>query len=176
DDDPALVGPFFTERAFTTILAKQLRRLYVPPDPERLDSAWSSVYADLDAIRALAGGTGGRLALVLYPSELQVYPRLREDLSATLRRQPLYATLSSQEIDPRLPNKRLAAYCESRGLSCFDLTDTFVAASQSSDESLYKKRDGHWNIRGNRIAAQAEAQHLVGLVCPSGKSAEKTRP
>ena len=176
DDDPALIGPFFTERAYTTVLAKQLRRLYVPPRPERLDSAWSSLYADIDGIRSLVGERGGRLVLALFPSEIQVYPRMREALIPTLRQQALYSALSPQDVDPRLPNKRLAAYCESRDLPCIDVTDALVVASQSSDEPLYKKRDGHWNIRGNRVAAEAEARILAGLVCPDAASGKSPRP
>ena len=176
DDNPDLIGPFFTERAYAGVLAKQLRRLYVPPQPERLDSGWSSLYQDLDAIRTLVGERGGRLVIALYPSEIQVYPRMREALIPKLRQQALYAALSSDNIDPRLPNKRLAAYCASRGLPCVDLTDAFVAASQGSDEPLYKKRDGHWNIRGNRIAAEAQARHLSGVVCPTADGGKKTRP
>jgi hypothetical protein len=91
-----------------------------------------------------------------------------------LRQRAPYAALSSQDIDPRLPNKRLAAYCESRGLPCFDLTAAFIAASQSSDEPLFKKRDGHWSIRGNRVAAQEEAGHLAEVVCPAVGSGQKT--
>src|SRR5262249_33963903 len=146
DDNPGLIGPFFTERAYAGVLAKQLRRLYVPPQPERLDSAWSSLYRDLDGIRARVQERGGRLAIALYPSEIQVYPRMPEPLTPNPRQQALSAALPPDEIDPRLPNKRLAAYCANRGLPCVALTDAFIAASQGSDEPLYKKRDGHWNI------------------------------
>ena len=58
---------------------------------------------------------------------------------------------------------RLTAYCQSRHLACFDLTPAIIAASEGSDEPLYKKRDGHWTIQGNRVAAQAQAAYLAGL-------------
>ena len=120
-------------------------------------------------MREQVAARGRRLALVVYPSELQVDPRKRDALIATLRQQPPYATLSSDDIDPRLPNKRLASYCQSRGLPCFDVTPAIVAARQSSDEPLYKTRDTHWTIRGNRVAAEAEAAYLMGLVYPSAE-------
>ena len=174
EDDPALVGPYFTEDAFTAVQAGALRQLYVPPQAERLDEAWSLVYADLDAMREPVAARGRRIALVVYPSELQVDPRKRDALIATLRQQPPYATLSSDDIDPQLPNRRLASYCQSRGLPCFDVTPAIVAARQSSDEPLYKTRDTHWTIRGNRVAAEAEAAYLTGLVCPSAENGEGT--
>lgn len=169
ESDPALVGPFFTEDAFASIQAEELRRLYVPPQPGRLDSAWRAVLADLDAIRGLVAGSGRRLALALYPSQLQVDPAMREAAVVTLRKQSRYAALSLPDIDPFLPNTRLAAYCQSRHIPCFDLTSAIVAASLSSTEPLYKKRDDHWTIRGNRVAAQAEAASLTELVCPTDK-------
>ena len=51
-------------------------------------------------------------------------------------------------------------------LPCLDLTPVFVDASHASADTLYKQRDAHWTMRGNRIAAEAQAEFLVGLVCP----------
>ena len=166
--DPVLVGPVFTEDAFTSILAEELKRLYVATQPEQLDRAWRPAFADLDAIRALLVETGRRLVLVVYPSRLQVDPALREALVLKLRTRPPYATLSPGDIDPLLPNTRLAAYCRSRHIPCFDLTSRLAEASQEAGEPLYKERDAHWTIRGNRVAAEAEAAYLAGLVCSAG--------
>jgi hypothetical protein len=167
ESDPALVGPIFTEEGFVRVMAGELRRLYGAAEPDRLDRAWRPTLEDLDAIRAAVAGSGRELVLVVYPSLLQVDSVLRENMVRTLRRRPRYATLSSHDIDPRLPNTRLVAYCRSRNLPCLDLTPTFVEASQMSGEPLYKLKDAHWTIRGNHVAAQAEAAYLAGLVCPA---------
>jgi hypothetical protein len=173
--DPALVGPIFTEDAFTGVLAEELRRLYVPGDPAVLERAWRPVFAELDALRAEVTREGRRLVLVVYPSALQVYPALREDLVPRLRQRTRYASLSSDAIDPRLPNTRLAEYCRRAALPCFDLTSDFIEASRMSSEALYKLRDTHWTIRGNRIAAAAQAGHLAGVVCPTETAPAKRR-
>ncbi len=47
-----------------------------------------------------------------------------------------------------------------QGISCFDLTPAFLRARQESPESFYKTRDPHWTVRGNRVAAEAQAAHL----------------
>jgi hypothetical protein len=166
EQDPALAGPVFTETVFASIQAEELRRLYRPEDPAIVERAWRPVLADLEAIRTEVLRQGRRLALAVYPSALQVYPAERAALVETLRRRPRYVALSSDALDPSLPNRQLAAYCEHAALPCVDLTPIFVEASHASAEPLYKTRDAHWTIRGNRVAADAQARFLLRLVCP----------
>lgn len=166
--DPALAGPVFTEAAFAAVQAVDLRRLYRPQDPAVVERAWRPVLADLEAIRAEVLRPGRRLALVIYPSALQVYPERLTPLVETLRSRPRYAALSADALDPPLPNRQLAAYCQQAGLPCTDLTPAFAEARGVPGEPLYKKRDGHWTIRGNHVAAAAEARFLAGHVCPDG--------
>jgi lysophospholipase L1-like esterase len=166
-DHPAVAGPTYTPKAFDTILAGELRRLYAPPDPAVAEGAWQPVLDALDAIRARVEQGGGRLAVVVYPSVLQVDPALREALVPRLRQRRRYTPLDPAAVDPALPQARLAAYCARAGLACFDLTPALAAAHRAApDPPLYKLRDPHWTVRGNRVAAEAEAGHLAGLVCP----------
>jgi hypothetical protein len=164
--DPALMGPIFTDDAFVAIQEEEMRRLYRPADPAIVDRAWAPILADLETIRAEVTRRGARLALAVYPSALQVAPAQLAALAETLRRRPRYAGLSAEALDPALPNRQLARYCERARLPCVDLTPVFVAASRASAEPLYKQRDAHWTVRGNRVAAEAEAAFLAGLVCP----------
>jgi hypothetical protein len=171
--DPALTGPTFTEAAFAAIQAEELRRLYRPEDPGVVERAWRPVFAELEAIRTEVRRQGRHLALAVYPSALQVYPAQRAALVDTLRRRPRYAALSATALDPWLPNRQLAAYCQRAALPCIDLTPVFVQAGLGPGEPLYKTRDTHWTIRGNRLAAEAEGAFLAGLVCPAGRPAPK---
>ena len=168
EHDPALTGPIFTEAMFAAIQAVDLRRLYRPEDPAVVERAWRPVLAALEAIRAAVLRPDRRLALAVYPSALQVYPAQRAALVETLRRRARYAALSADALDPTLPNRQLAAYCQQAALPCLDLTPVFAAAS-ADPEPLYKLRDGHWTIRGNRVAADAEARFLADLVCPAAR-------
>ncbi len=166
-DDPALVGPTFRPAAFDAILGGELRRLYVPPDPAVADRAWAPVLAALEAIHRAAAAGGSRLALVHFPSVLQVDPGLRAALVARLRARRRYAALRPEAVDPGLPPRRLAAYCARAGLPCIDVTPALVAAREARpDAPLYKQGDTHWTVRGNRVAAEAEAAALAPLVCP----------
>ena len=163
--DPALTGPIFTEATFAAVQAVELRRFYRPEDPTVVERAWQPVLAGLETIRTQVLRPGRRLALAVYPSALQVYPARRAALVETLRRRARYTALSADALDPALPNRQLAAYCQRAALPCVDLTPVFVEAS-TNPEPLYKLRDGHWTIHGNRVAADAEARFLAGLVCP----------
>ena len=137
-----------------------------------MERAWRPVLAGLETIRTEVLRPGRRLALAVYPSALQVYPAQRAALVETLRRRARYTALSADALDPALPNRQLAAYCQRAALPCVDLTPVFVEAS-TDPEPLYKLRDGHWTIRGNRVAADAEARFLAGLVCPAGSPAPR---
>ena len=169
--DPALTGPIFTEAAFGAIQTEELRRLYRPEDATIADRAWQPVLTDLEAIRVEVLRQGRGLALAVYPSALQVYPAQRAALVETLRRRPQGIALSHDALDPWLPNRQLAAYCQRTALRCVDLTPAFVEASHASAVPLYKHQDAHWTIRGNRVAAEAEARFLAGLVCGSPAAA-----
>jgi hypothetical protein len=176
DDHPALVGPIFDEAAFTQILANELRRLQVPADAGALAGQWQPTLEDLEATRTHVAHHGGRLLITLYPSVLQVDPGLRAAVLDRLRGRRRHADLGTATIDPALPNRIVADYCRGHGLSCFDLTPAFLRASQQSPAPLYKRGDLHWTVRGNRVAAEAQAAHLAPMVCSAAAAAPRARP
>jgi hypothetical protein len=166
-DAPALAGPIFDDEAYTQISAGELRRLHVPEDPRAIGQVWGPTLDELEAARIHATRRGGRLVITVYPSVLQVDTRARTALVEQLRSRHRHADLRTGTIDPALPNRIVLEYCRSRDLACFDLTPALVRASQQSTDPLYKTRDAHWTIRGNRVAAEAQAAHLAPLVCPA---------
>ena len=108
---------------------------------------------------------------------------MTEDAPKPLLAEPVPAPAPVPETTPTdtksgvgaLPNRQLAQYCQRAALPCLDLTPVFVDASHASADALYKQRDAHWTIRGNRVAAEAQAEFLAGLVCP-GTRAPVTAP
>jgi hypothetical protein len=169
DDDPLLAGPTLSEEAFERMMTEELTRLYLPGEEAHVARAWRPVLEDLDAMRVEVARHRARIALVLFPSALQVDPEQRADLVNRLRTARRHAPVSLAEIDPRLPSRVLEAFCREKGVPCLDVTDALVKASQESPAPLYKRRDTHWTIRGNRVAAEAEAASLVPLVCPGAR-------
>ena len=97
DDAPALVGPIFDEKVFAGLLAVELGRFYVPPDARAIDRAWQPTLEQLEAARAHVAGHGGRLAITLYPSVLQVDARLRSEAVDQLRGQRRDAKIDARQ-------------------------------------------------------------------------------
>jgi hypothetical protein len=165
-DDPALVGPLLSDSAFQLVLASDLGRFYRPADERIVPTAWARFLADLDAVHGAATHAGGRMALALMPSILQVDDALRAATVARLASTLRYRGLSDAEIDPALPNTRLRDYARSRGIPLLDLTPVFVAENTAEAEPLYKRNDNHWTPRGNRVAAGPLTAFLATLACP----------
>jgi hypothetical protein len=165
-DDRRLTGPSFTTDLFVEIMWDELRRFAHPPEGGDVEAAWHSTLTILEVLRHHVAARGRRLVMTLYPSVIQVYPEMRTEVLQELRRRPHLAPSLPAEIDPLLPNRVLLDYCRAVGLSCYDVTPDLVAASQESPAPLYKHRDTHWTIRGNRVAAEAQARWLRTLVCP----------
>ena len=167
--DPALTGPIFTETAFAAIQAEEMRRFYLPRIPRSWMRAWRPVLADLEAIRAEVLRQGRRLALAVYPSALQVYPAQRAALVETLRRRPRYAALSADALDPSLPNRQLAAYCQRAALPCVDLTPVFVEASRVLGRAPLQAAGRALDDPGQPRRGGRRSRFLAGPVCPAGR-------
>jgi SGNH hydrolase-like domain, acetyltransferase AlgX len=165
-DDPALVGPVLSEKAYTDALGFDLGRLYRPANDRDLHAAWQPLLAELDALRAAARRGGVPVALALLPSVLQVDAALRDAIIARISTAWRYRGLSPADIDPRLPSVLLAGYARARGLPHVDLTAAFARENGGeAAEPLYKQRDNHWTPRGNRLAAEGLVDFVAPLVC-----------
>ncbi|HVQ81747.1 MAG TPA: hypothetical protein VMS82_17705 [Pseudolabrys sp.] len=100
---------------------------------------------------------------MLYPSALQVYPeRFAAARRALVMRHP---SVDPADFDPLFPNGVVKEYCRRAGLSCYDVTDAMIAAAAENHEPLYLPQDTHWGVRGNRVAAAAEAAFLRQELC-----------
>lgn len=108
------------------------------------------------------------MIMVLFPSALQVYPTRRAEVLDALPAHGTHDEVSDAEIDPTMPYQVIRAYCDRAGIDCYDVTRDLLVASRESNLPLYRPRDTHWSIRGNRLAAEAEAAFLRAVVCPTG--------
>ena len=99
----------------------------------------------LTQIQALCDQRGVPLLVVIIPDELQV------DRSLRRRVQRGWNLAQQQRWRDDQPNTLLAARFAKAGIDSVDLLEPFRAESASG--SLYRPRDSHWNIPGNRLAA-----------------------
>ena len=117
-------------------------------------------------MRRTAENSGVRFLIVLYPSQLQVYPDFRNRMLAAVKELRGYRRLAGERVDPLAPNRYLLDWCARSGADCFDLTPLLSRAAQREPRPLYIERDSHWNILGNRLAAAGEAAFLERALCP----------
>ena len=107
----------------------------------------------LEKIRLVCRARGIDLVVVLIPDELQI----NQELQKTVRKK-FFPDLDASRWDSSLPNRALSSRLTQLGIDHIDLYDAFVASS--SQIRLYKPRNTHWNIAGNRLAANLIADHL----------------
>jgi hypothetical protein len=151
DDQPS----FGTYEEYVAIEIKGLP-LYRLADPEHA-ALIRDAMGYLSSIQRIAAARDLRLLLVLIPDEMQINPSLQQ---AALRRR----NLAENEVDFDLPNRLLTRALREAGIAYLDLLPSFRAAAAGT--ILYKPQDTHWNIAGNRLAAEVIAEHL--LQRPSG--------
>ena len=156
--------PSFGEEAFAQIAAMELGRFYRGENlPFRVD-AWKPTLEVLDALTADVVSTTGRgPVIILYPSQLQVYPQLFRQTTREVEKR--LKTINPDDINSAYPSQVLLEYCRRARLSCYDATPAMVDAARESTDPLYLPRDTHWNVRGNRVAAAAEATFLRRELC-----------
>jgi hypothetical protein len=138
-DDAA---PSLDERSFLRIQMDRAK-LYTSTD-EALGVDVDRAVREIADIRDLARGIGADCLVVLIPDETQVEPALQAEVARAWDR-PLGALAFSR------PTRLVAAALARAGIATVDLLPAFQAAAKQ--ERLYKPRDTHWNLAGNRLAA-----------------------
>jgi hypothetical protein len=146
DDD----APTFGERAFLEVVAR--RAVVFRTDWAQVDEVYERTVTTLQEMRHACRRHGAGLSVVLIPEEVQVDPMLQETLIAG------FARYRRDNTDFLRPNRLLSERLTELGFDVLDLYPPF--AEQSAHRRLYKPRDTHWNIAGNRLAAREIARHL----------------
>ena len=116
-----------------------------------------SVTATLAEMRDLSAARQARFLVVLIPDPVQIDAELR---------QAVVARAGGLRFDFEQPNRWLAAALERREVEVWDLLGPLAARAAS--ERLYKPRDVHWNIAGNRVAAEVLAERLAPTSLAAG--------
>ena len=98
----------------------------------------------MDEIKTVCERNGIQLFVMLIPDELQVSPELQERVLEKIG-------VGKDKLDFDRPNKRLVEEFRARNIMYLDLLEPFRLRGR--DVRLYKPRNTHWNIAGNRLAA-----------------------
>jgi hypothetical protein len=108
--------------------------------------------------RDLARRNGADLLVVLLPDETQVDADLRRRVAQARDTTP-------EDLDLEQPNRLLTQALRAAGIEVLDLLPAFAAGSARTP--LYKPQDSHWNLAGNRLAAEVIFEALEPRLRPS---------
>jgi hypothetical protein len=148
-DRPAVAG--LSEALFREVEARRLEVCLSPPPPA-LEKKWQRALDDLQGIVDDCRGRSVPVGIVLIPDEFQVNPAVLAEAVAA-------GTVDPHGLDLDAPQRRLAAFCGERGVPCLDLKPVLAGVPDT-----YAPRDTHWNVRGNRLAADAMAAWLRRII------------
>lgn len=98
-------------------------------------------------IQEICNENGIEFIVVICPSKEQVYWDIMKTLLA-----------ESERYDPDWPNSLIESSGVENGIHVLDLTPVFRA---HSGDQLYFTEDTHWNVEGNRLAAEAVYTYLA---------------
>jgi hypothetical protein len=116
-------------------------------DRERQRVLWDTSFFYIEALHEAVRRDGGRLAILLYPSLLQVDDKDR---------------LERAGYDHAMPEKVLGEFCKDRGIELITLLDALEQHNQRRD--LFFPKDRHLTARGSEIAAAVLGDELGPLV------------
>ncbi len=108
---------------------------------------------DLIKIQQICDSQKIPLTVVIIPDEVQVNTQLQKQVKDA------FDPNDPNLLDFELPNRMLTEQLQQANIDYLDLLPSFKAASQQT--RLYKPNDTHWNIAGNRLAAELITQHLI---------------
>ncbi|MBP9838366.1 MAG: SGNH/GDSL hydrolase family protein [Proteobacteria bacterium] len=139
----------YNEKVLSRMYEDELGKLYyTEKDQQESEERWQKVYFALDKIANLSKSINASFVISFFPSQLQVNPQKLDEIG------------KSESIDPELPNKMLNSYCSKKQISCFDLTGGMKEDFEKTKTPLYLEDDVHWNLQGNKVAAELLGQFL----------------
>ena len=150
--DPRLERASFTPEAFLEIEAARASQICDPAQPELYDDFFDAVARAMEIVAPVP------FAVLLIPDEFQVEDEVWQ--------KTLEHPACALPLDRDLPQRRIRAWLEPRGVPTLDLLPILraVPALADGNRHLYSLRDTHFNTRGNRVAGEALAEFLAELL------------
>jgi hypothetical protein len=160
-------APTFTDAAYLKI-ELQRSTIFIP-DNRKFERDFAATMFYISEIKRLCDRQNIALTLVLIPDEMQVSKSLQARLiaAAQLAETSSKSPRPPTSFDFMLPNRMLHAKLEELGVDYIDLLTDFSA--HPLKDKLYRPNDSHWNIAGNRLAADLIAQRLSAKLGARGQ-------
>lgn len=143
---PAEPGGTFSRQIFLEVERDRLEICRRIPSA-KVERGYRGAAAFFDRLRSFERERGIRIAVALAPDQLQV----DRELQAALFSPDFLAPDERADFDLELPQNRLGAELEARGIPYVDLLPRL--RNRAAERPVYLERDSHWNADGNRLAA-----------------------
>jgi len=130
---------------------------------KHLQPNFISVKKDLDTIKKICESKNIKLLIALLPSETQVDSNLQR-VNESMLNETHFRVFDSYEnlvksVNYSLPNILLRKELNDLNIDYIDLLDVFQEKGKTM--RLYKPKDTHWNIPGNKLAAETIYNYMI---------------
>lgn len=163
-DDTA---PTFTDTVYVK-LESDRSEIYRKNNPA-FESDFTDAMSYVTKIKQRCDERNIAFAVVLIPDEAQINKTLQ---SRVMQIKAFNA--SADDFDFALPNKLMAQRLKEQKINFIDLLDEFSA--RSKETNLYKPSDTHWNIAGNKLAAEVIQATLFDSQTAANASGQSAQP
>ena len=144
--------PTFTDDRFLSIESERSENYR--KQNQQFQSDLSTALRYLIQIKRICDDRHIALVVALIPDEVQINRQLQAKVL-----QAKSAAASAGDFDFTLPNRLLSGKLKEQNIEVMDLFDTF--AQVGTQTVLYKPNNTHWNIAGNRLAADLIGAKLL---------------
>ncbi len=128
-----------------------------------LQDIYKSLFLTFSRIKEICDSKKINLVVVLIPDEMQISKEIQNNLkSFNLLTEPIHPLISNEyliDLDFERPNQVIRKELKAQNIVFLDLLEPI--REKSRNVQLYKPNDSHWNIAGNKFAAELIKDFLV---------------
>ncbi len=152
-------APTFSDDTFMEIKKKRID-IYLK-DNKRFASDAARTVQYHRSIKKICDYLGIPCAILIGPEEIQVDRSLQKKVAAATGK-------DVEAFDFFQPNRLLKKHFTSMGIHSIELVHTFIEISRKENITLFKPNDTHWNLAGNRVAAEVLYRKISVIIRRTG--------
>ena len=158
------------DRVYRSYFNHELEMLKTHPNPHIFKSSMAVTTHEFKRFKQLAAKEKFDLDILIIPSKVQVYQefRLLDRYHDTPNANMLIYQAIRDGVDFERVEKIIVDLAQKEQIPAIDLTPLFRASSALADKPYYSM-DGHWNEKGQTIAANEIVKHYSQVTSKSDK-------
>lgn len=147
--------PTFTDEAYLNL--EKVRSQIFLKQNQAFNAELDDATSYLIKMKSICDAQKISLVILLLPDEVQVSRPLQTSVLRGL-------ALSPEAMDFSLPDRLIVERLKQKGIDSIDLLGEFQSAAEQ--KKLYRPRDSHWNIEGNKLASEIITPPLYSRLKP----------